>query len=160
MIFSKKTTLRLGILFVTAITFAFIGSSCDGTEDPRFNDNPAPTPEINSFLFTSTVNATHIIGTSSCPQKIAEIKTFCGRSGDSCTADSAVITNPHPGLDASFDNGQQSTSLDNNPQGHKTLKINFNCQVAMTFTNKYKIEFYKDGVKVDEQELTVNMTVK
>ncbi len=160
MLLSKNTTLRLGILLTTAITFAFIGSSCDGSDPTGDPSPPIETPEANSYLFKSTISAFHKIGESPCPQKVAEIKTFCGRNGDSCTADSVVITNPHIGLDASFGNGQQSTSLHSSPQGHRTLTVNFNCQVAMTFTHKYKIEFYKDGVKVDEQELTVNMTVE
>jgi hypothetical protein len=157
--FSKKTSLNIFFSACIALSLAFILNSC--TEDDNTPPaNNTPLPEGNSYLFTSNVSATHTIGSSPCPQVVAEIKTFCGRDGTLCTADSVVITNPHQGLDAKFENGKQSSSLDSDPQKNKVLKVEFNCQVAMSFTHKYKLEFYKGGTKVDEQELTINMTVK
>lgn len=153
---NSKIDFRLfGILIVVFL----IGlSACSPAPSPT--PNPPPTAEENSFLFTSLVTALHKIGESPCPQEIAKIATFCGRKNDSCTADSVVITNPSTGLDAKFENGKQSTSLDDNPLSNKTLIIHFNCQIAMSFDHTYKLVFYKNRVKVDEQSLGVQMTVQ
>lgn len=158
--FSKKTSLYIFFSACIALSLVFILNSCTENDDNPPSTNNTPLPEVNSYLFTSSISATHKIGESPCPQKIAEIKTFCGRSGDSCTADSVVITNPNTGLDAKFDNDKQSTSLDSDPQKSRTLTILFNCQVAMSFNHTYKLVLYKKGVKVDEQDLEIIMNVK
>lgn len=158
--FSKKAQIQLILFSLFAVVFAATVSSCIApSDDPAPIDN-VPIAEINSFLFTSKVEATHTIGTSPCPQKIAEIKTYCGKTGDSCTADSVAIINTHAGLDIKFENGNKSTSLSSAPQGSKTLTINFNCQVATSFSRTYKLEFYKNGIKVDDQDLEIIMNVK
>ncbi len=159
--YTRKATLNLSILSLIVLVFVFAVSSCKPETVDNIVPPFVPAPEPNSYLFTSDVSATHAIGISPCPQDIANITVFCGRTNDSCTADSVVITNPHMGLDAQFINGRQSTTLSADTQStSEELHIEFNCQVATTFTHKYKLIFYKDGIKVDEQDLKINMTVE
>lgn len=146
------------IFSVFTIALAFILGSClqEETTDPASDPS---LPESDSFLFSSTVNATHIKGTSPCPQEIAEIPVYCSRSS-SCTADSAIIVQPHDGLNIKFENEQLSTPLKSNSGEGVALLVDFNCQVPESFTHTCKLEFFNKGNKVDEQELKINMTVK
>lgn len=156
----KNQKINLFQFSILVLLFSIGISACSPAPSPSPTPDPSTIPEGNSYLFKSSVSATHKIGSSPCPQRIADIKTFCGKTGDSCTADSAVIEKPHMGLDANFANGKKSTLLDSNPQGSINLIVNFNCQVAMSFDHTYKLVFYKNGVKVDEQDLKINMTVQ
>lgn len=156
---SIKTTIKVAILLVFAVAFGLVATSCGDLEEPTEPEPASNVPATDSYLDIESVSALHIIGSSPCPQKVTDVKIFCGKA-DSCTADSAVITNPNTGLNISFENGKSSIALDSKPLEYKTISVDFNCQVPESFTHIYTIILYKNGVKVGEQDLEINMKVE
>lgn len=142
------------ILLLSAISLLVL-SNCNDPE-PLSDANSAPL----NYLGALEVSINHKIGESPCPQGVSTLSVKCKKGTDSCTTDSAVITNSHPGLDASFDNGLPYIKLDADPSKNNTLEVNFNCNVAMSFEHTYKVDFFKNAKKIDEEEFKVKMSVK
>ncbi|PCJ67469.1 MAG: hypothetical protein COA58_03895 [Bacteroidetes bacterium] len=127
------------------------------------------TPIENSTDLTITGFATdkithrHVIGDDPCPQNVFDqVEVFCyqGTEFTQCDVDSVVISNEITGMTAVFaSTGNASATFDGSKDDIKKVKLAFTCAVAEDFLYKYTLIFYKDGVKVGEEDFEVDVTV-
>jgi hypothetical protein len=136
--------------------FIFLAASC--------GDHYEPTPTVNKPIdigyAEDYVYHSHIKFVSPCPQPVTQtIKVNCFKGTDSaaCTVDSVVITNTSAGLIAKFNTGS-STTFEGGLMSRK-IDFTFTCAIAESFTHIYTLVFYKDGIKVTEEDFTVTVSV-
>lgn len=156
---SLTTLFKIFILSVVAVAFGLVATSC-GPPPEEAEPTQTTTREDNSHLEKSSVEAEHEIGVSPCPQPVSTVQVFCGKTENSCSADSAYILTTHAGLKCTFENGERWTSLSNNPKEGTKLNVEFTCSVAANIEEEFVCNFYKNGSKVDEQKLKVKVNVK
>lgn len=154
-----KITLLLSVLLGFIAIFTL--SNCSNKEIDDAFETPVARAE-DSYLETSYMIVDHTIGDSPCPQEGGTLRLYCNKDGGTCTADSAVITNPHPGLNATLGTSKSESVSFKSPDNVNSVSLNveFNCNVAQSFKHKYTVVLYKDGVKVGEEELEVEVNVK
>ncbi len=150
---SIRTLLKATLgLFVALLAYS---CSCD-------DDQPVqPPPRPNTILSEYSIIATHTVGSSACPQFLDLIDVYCSPSAaTSCTADSVVISNPHPQLNTKFANGGTTFSkLNKDPMFGTYFTVEFNCTEAKTVNHTYVLILYKDGVEVGRENLLITVTV-
>lgn len=155
-----KTTLPqllAGILFLLLIPTLF--SNCN---KPSTDDTGVNTSETALYIGYSQCDETHIIGTSPCPQLVCNNRVYCFAANKftDCTADSAVITNHHPGLICTFkNNGKFSSPLPTDGSGEE-MEVLFSCSIAETIIHTYDVEIYKNGKVIKVEKFKVSVTVK
>ncbi|MBT8327625.1 MAG: hypothetical protein KJP21_07865 [Bacteroidia bacterium] len=153
-----RTQLKITLFLSVVGLFATIAPSCRSATEPT-PPEPEPEPTLVGYA-EENVNHTHVIGSSPCPDPVygtITVNCFTGTDSSACSIDSVVIEQTTPGLIAKFNTGS-STSF---KSGLKSRKIDFTftCAIAESFTQLYKLVFYKEGVKVTEEDFTVVVTV-
>ena len=151
-----RTTFNFSLFLSILGYFVILAASCGDPYEPT----PATNEPVDFGYAEDYIYHSHIKFISPCPQPIEQtIKVNCFKGTDSteCTADSVVITKPSTGLIAKFNTGSSTTF----PSGLMSRKIDFTftCAIAESFTHKYTLVFYKDGIKVAEEDFTVTVTV-
>lgn len=158
-----KTAVK-GSLFLSILGyFVIFAASCGPAPDPTPAEEE-PTPSETGYATDLAIH-THRIGVDPCPQPVSKsIEVFCfkGTEFKECNADSVVISNAIVGLTAVFSSsGTNSATWDassSTPELHE-IDLTFTCARAESFVYKYTLVFYKDGVKVDEEDFEVDVTV-
>lgn len=133
-------------------------SSCNSYTSP----NDVSDLRGNSFLDFVEINETHRVGESNCPQLLDKVKVYCGKGVGSCIVDSVSIENLNPSLYVEFENKKSFTLLKNSddPKESNTLKVYYNCNATTSFEYMLLLVFYKNGIKTDQQGLTVNLKLE
>lgn len=144
------------VFILTGIIFflAFTVNSCIPAEPeiPDLGDI-----EIERHLTATGITANFQKSSMNCPRDFTGVGIYCGKSRSSCTADSVLITNPHPSLDAFIEGSLNGASLEANADKAKILTVKYNCQVESTFEHTYKVFFFSNGNKIAEENLEVRL---
>ncbi len=156
----QNSVLTFFVLFAALFSLIIAAPSCGDLEEPTITEEQDLDLVINGYA-TDKISHTHVKGSDPCPQNVKDkIKVFCYKTQEqtNCSADSVVITNPSPGLTATI-NGQSFTTF-GAPSESRDIDVTFTCAIAESFKHTYTLVFYKDGVKVDEENVVVDVTVK
>jgi hypothetical protein len=156
---TQNSPTKFLVFLAILLSLAIITPSCGDTEEPVVTGEQDVDDVINGFA-TDKISHTHVIGTDPCPQDVfSKIKVYCYKTQTqtACDADSVVITNPSTGLTATI--GGQSYATFSGPTDSKDIDVVFTCGIAKSFKHSYTLVFYLEGVKVDEENVVVDVTV-
>jgi hypothetical protein len=153
--------LKTILFFLVASSMAFMFVNCidEGSIGTPSDDDTTTTDE---YVREDPIEEEHVVGDSSCPQKLAELSVHA--SGEKETldkVDSCFVSCASGSIDVYFDgdkNSQGCTFAD--ASSSCDLSVEFNCNQAADVKSTVECTFYKDNQEVNSASIPVKVEVK